>query len=312
MPASNDPLACCDLIAERRYAYGEAAAGDGNFEAAAEMFEQALERAPEWPPALFALGAAREKLGRRDEATEAFRRALEADPSDMLGAAARLSLLGGAKTPDALPRAYVTRLFDSYARRFDAHVVGALAYRGPHLIVAALDDAAPGRRFAKALDIGCGTGLMGAAVRDRVARLEGVDLAPAMIAKAREPGLYDALEAGDAVRRLQNSPPCAFDLILAADALCYFGDLRPVFAGCRRALADDGIFAFTVETFDGVGFRLLESLRFAHASAYVEDTACSAGFRPIFLQRASARREADVEAPGLIAAFAAGHGHSRP
>jgi tetratricopeptide (TPR) repeat protein len=80
MPAPNDPLAWCDLIAERRYAYGEAAAGDGNFEAAAKMFEQALEQAPEWPPALFALGAAREKLGRRDEATEAFRRALEADP----------------------------------------------------------------------------------------------------------------------------------------------------------------------------------------------------------------------------------------
>jgi predicted TPR repeat methyltransferase len=153
---------------------------------------------------------------------------------------------------------------------------------------------------------------MGAAVRDRVAGLEGADLAPAMIAKAREPGPFTTPSRRATVRRLQNSPQCAFDLILAADALCYFGDLRPVFAGCRRALADDGIFAFTVETFDGVGFRLLESLRFAHASVYVKDTACSAGFRPIFLQRASARREADVEAPGLIGAFAASHGHSRP
>ncbi len=302
MPASKDPLVCRDLIAGRRYAYGKAAADEGDHAAAADLFEQTLERAPDWAPALFALGEAREKLGRRTEAAEAFRRALQAAPADPLGTAARLALLGGGKTPARLPRAYVTRLFDEYAPRFEAHLVGALGYRGPALLVEALDAVAPGRRFDSALDLGCGTGLMGVGVRARVGRLEGVDLAPAMIARARARGIYDALEAGDAVERLARSAPGAFDLILAADMLCYFGDLSPILAACRRALADGGLFAFTVESFDSDGFRLLEGLRFAHAPSYVEDSARAARFRLVLLSRASARREADVEAPGLVAA----------
>ncbi len=301
----NRPLPSGDLIADRRFAYGVAAAEDGDFAAAAEMFEQALERAPGWPTALFALGDAREELGLGEGAAEAFRLAVAADPADVLGASVRLARLGATDPLTGLPRAYVTRLFDDYAPRFETHLVAALAYRGPALTIEALDAAAPGRRFAAALDLGCGTGLMGAAIRDRVGRLEGVDLAPAMIAKARARGAYDALEAADAVERLERSPPGAFDLILAADTLCYFGDLQPVFAACRRALADGGLVAFTAETFDGEGFRLLEGLRFAHAPSYLEATARAAAFRPVILWRAWARREADVEAPGLVGAFEA-------
>ena len=295
-----DPLACDDLIVHRRYAYGKAEAGRGDHAAAAEMFEQALERAPDWAPALFALGEARARLGQPEAAAAAFRRTLAADPSDTHGAAARLAFVEKTDAADALPRAYVTRLFDDYAQRFDAHLLGALAYRAPALIVEALDAAAPGRRFDAALDLGCGTGLMGAVIRDRVVRLEGVELAPAMIAKAREHGHYDALEAAEAVERLELAPPGGFDLILAADALCYFGDLGALFAACRRALGPGGLFAFTVETFDGGGFRLLQGLRFAHAPAYVEETASRAGLALRHLRNAWARREADAEAPGLV------------
>ncbi|MGD0762892.1 MAG: tetratricopeptide repeat protein [Roseiarcus sp.] len=87
-------LACGDLLAYRRYAYARSAADDGDWRAAAEALEQALERAPGWAPAWFALGEAREKLGDRDGAAEAFRAALDADPSDAQGAAARPALLG--------------------------------------------------------------------------------------------------------------------------------------------------------------------------------------------------------------------------
>ncbi len=79
---SKDLFASGDLIADCRYAYGRAAAGDGDFLAAADVFEQALERAPDWAPALFALGEARERLGRREAAAKAFRRTLAADPPD--------------------------------------------------------------------------------------------------------------------------------------------------------------------------------------------------------------------------------------
>jgi predicted TPR repeat methyltransferase len=299
---AHDPLACADLIAERRYAYGKAAAEEGDWSAAADMFGQALGQAPAWAPAWFALGEAREKLGDLDGAADAFRASLAGDPSDALGAAPRLALIGRAEKPSALPKAYVARLFDDYAPRFDAHLTDDLGYRGPALIAAALDEVAPGRRFAAALDIGCGTGLMGEALRARVDQLIGVDLSPGMIAKARERGLYDALEAADATNFLTRSAPRAYDCILAADALCYFGDLGPIFRATRGALGHGGIFAFSLESFDGEDFRLQGTLRFAHTRAYVEAATREADFRPLLMRDASTRREAGADVRGLVVA----------
>ena len=215
----DDPLVCGDPLAERRFAYARAAAGEGDFATAADVLEQALERAPDWAAAWFALGEARARLGDVDAAAEAFGAALRSDPADAQGAAARLALIGRGDPPSSLPAAYVARLFDQYAPRFEAHLTGALGYRAPALIADALSAAAPGRRFASALDIGCGGGLMGEALRDRVGHLTGVDLSPAMIAKARERGVYDALVVGDATALMRRAAPATFDLIVAADSL---------------------------------------------------------------------------------------------
>ena len=300
-----DPFASGDLVADRRYEYGKAAADDGDWTAAAKIFEQAAERAPRWAPAWFALGEAREKLGDLDGAAEAFRSTLATDPSDAFGAVAQLALIGRAKDPGTLPKAYVARLFDDYAPRFDAHLAGELSYRGPGLIAETLDLAAPGRRFAVTLDVGCGTGLMGDAVRTRVDRLVGVDLSPGMIARARQRRIYDALEVAEATDFLERSAPGAYDCILAADALCYFGDLRPIVQACRRALAAGGVFAFSIESLEGEDFRLRKTLRFAHAPGYLEATAREAGFHPLLMRAASTRREAGLDVPGLIAALEA-------
>jgi predicted TPR repeat methyltransferase len=297
---THDPLACADLIAHRRYAYGRAAVEDGDWAAAAEIFEQAAEQAPGWAPAWFALGEARERLGDSEGAAKAYHATLAADPSDALGAAPRLALIGAAESPLALPEAYVARLFDDYAPHFEAHLTEKLNYRGPALIAEALSLAAPERRFAAALDLGCGAGLMGQSVRDRVDRLTGVDLSPRMIARARQRGIYDALEAAEATAYLKRAAPGVFDCILAADAFCYFGDLEPVFTASGRALAAAGLFAFSVESLEGEGYRLLESLRFAHSRAYVEEAARKAGLSPLVVRPVSLRREAGADAPGLV------------
>jgi predicted TPR repeat methyltransferase len=301
---TRDPLACGDLIASRRYAYAMAAAAEGDWGAAREVLEQALERAPDWAPAWFALGEARQKLGDIKGAAEAFRAALARDPADAQGAAARLALIGRGETPSALPEAYVARLFDDYAPRFDAHLTDNLFYRGPALIAEAIEAAAPGRRFASALDIGCGTGLMGEALGGKVDRLIGVDLSPRMIAKARERGLYQALELGDAADLLSRRPPAEFDLVVAADSLVYFGDLEPVFRATTSALSPGGLFAFSVETWEGDGFRLGASVRFAHARNYLERTAVAVGLRRLRIDEASTRREEGRDAPGLVCVFA--------
>ena len=300
---TRNPLSAGDLIAERRFAYARAAAEEGDFSAAAELFEQTLERAPRWAGAWFALGEAREELGDLDSAAQAFRMSLAADPADAQGAAARLALIGRGEAPGALPEAYVARLFDDYAPRFEAHLVTNLGYRGPALIIDALDAIAPARRFPSAVDLGSGAGLMGEALRERVDHLTGVDLSAAMIAKARERGIYDRLAVGDAAAALRSQPSGAFDLIVAADMLVYVGDLKPLFAATSAALTVDGLFAFSVETHDGDGFRLEATMRFAHSRAYIEGIAGEAALRPLLIRSASARREAGADAPGLICVF---------
>jgi predicted TPR repeat methyltransferase len=299
---ARDPLASGDLVADRRFAYAKAAAAHGDWSAAAELFEQTLEQAPNWAAAWFALGETREKLGDLDAAAQAFHATLEADPADAQGARARLALIGRADAPPALPPAYVARLFDDYAWRFDKHLIKNLGYRAPALISESLSAVALDRRFASALDLGCGTGLMGEGIRDRTDHLTGVDLSPAMIAKARERAVYDELIVGDAVAPMRERQGI-FDLIVAADSLVYLGDLASLFTAVGTALTADGLFAFSVETYEGDGFKLEPTIRFAHSRSYVEASAREAGFGSLLIQSASTRREAGVEAPGLICVF---------
>jgi predicted TPR repeat methyltransferase len=298
-----NPLAAGDLIAERRFAYAKAAAEEGDLSAAVELFGQALERAPNWAAAWFALGEAREKLGDLDAAARAFRETLVADPADAQGAMARLALIGRGDAPRALPLAYVARLFDDYAPRFDKHLTDNLGYRAPTLITEALSTVAPDRRFASALDLGCGTGLMGKELRSDADHLTGVDLSAAMIAKARDRGIYDRLVVGDVSAMLGREPPGSSDLIVAADAIVYVGDLAPLFAAVARVLALDALFAFSVETCEGDGFKLEPTMRFAHSRSYVETTGREVGLQPLLIRSASTRREAGADAPGLICVF---------
>jgi predicted TPR repeat methyltransferase len=300
-----DPLVCDDPIAERRYDYARAAAGDGDWATAAEVLEQAIQLSPDWAPAWFALGEARERLGDKTRAVDAFSATLAADPGDAQGARGRLALLGEGSRLHALSPAYVVRLFDDYAAQFDAHLTGGLFYRGPELIVAALGRL-EARRYSRCIDLGCGTGLAGVALRGRVDALIGVDLSPAMIAKARETRLYDELTVGDAVAFLAASAVRGADLVVAADVFGYVGDLDAVFGAAARALGNGGRLAFSVEAHEGEGYRLGPAMRFTHSAPYVRETAFRAGLREELLAPVSIRREAGLETPGLLAVFAQG------
>ena len=150
-----------DLLADRRFAWARALAAEGDAAGAADLLEQVIERVPDWAPGWAALAEAREGCGNRQAAAvAAWTRAAALDPGGSLGADLHLSRLSGL-TPDTMADAYVRTLFDQYAPRFEQHLVEELDYRGPALLIAALDRVAPNRNFAGALDLGCGTGLMG-------------------------------------------------------------------------------------------------------------------------------------------------------
>jgi predicted TPR repeat methyltransferase len=212
--------------------------------------------------------------------------------------------LGAAPIPATAAPAYVARLFDQYAPRFEAHLVDGLGYRAPALLRNTVSEVC-GRtsrpiHFTRGLDLGCGTGLSGAAFSDCVEHLEGVDLSAGMIAQARTKDLYDALHVGNGVDHLREAPERAFDLILAADVLVYIGNLAPLFTQIARVLARGGLFAFTAESYSGDRYALGSEWRYAHSRNYIERVSSEAGLTIRLMQAVSTRNNKGAEVGGLI------------
>ena len=291
-----------DLIADRRYKWALDQAARGDFAAAAEILEQTVALAPVFATAWFALGAIRDRLGDVSGAVAAFEKARDADPDDYHGARLQLARLGSGEVNPAMSDAYVRRLFDQYAARYDAALTEHLAYCGPALLREAVDRAMRAAerppRFGSMLDLGCGTGLAGPRLRAECNRLVGVDLSPRMLAKAAERGCYDALVEADIPAYLTETSE-RFDLVFAADALVYFGELGGFFAAAARVATPGGIFAFNVETTSRAAWILLPSGRFAHS---VEAVLASAApwFRLLSSQSAFLRVEANERVQGEL------------
>jgi predicted TPR repeat methyltransferase len=189
------------------------------------------------------------------------------------------SLTGG--HVDAAPADYVTELFDSYAPGFEAHLVDGLGYRAPaqlaELVAAAgAGDELPQRAW-RVIDVGCGSGLGGAAFRAIARHLIGSDLSPRMIEIARRRGIYDELHVEDLTATLRRARADA-DLIVAADVFIYVGALDDAFRAAAGALRPGGLLALSTERGDGDGFRLQPSSRYAHGDGYVRGLAQRHGF----------------------------------
>jgi predicted TPR repeat methyltransferase len=293
-----------DLLADRRYGFAIDLAARGDQQGAVDVLAQAVDLAPGFTSAWFALGNLREALSDRLGAIEAFQRAHATDPIDRRGAGLRLARLD-AQAGDAMPAAYVRTLFDQYAPRFDAALEG-LSYRAPALLLATIKRSCAERgrrlRFGTVLDLGCGTGLAGAAIRPVCDWLVGVDLSPAMIAMARQKGLYDRLEVAEigAFMAPERGAVAGYDLILAADVLPYVRNLTPILEGAASLLYADALFAFTVEMHAGEGVVLGEKLRYAHSETVVRDMIASSGLALHCIEQASTRNESGVAVPSLV------------
>lgn len=282
------------LLTRRGIARREA----GEMGMASALFGEAASFDPDSALAHFLLGQAREALGAREAAVEAYRRTRSLDPADRYGAGLALARLGAAPAPAKAPDAFVRDLFDQYADKFDAALVETLHYRAPALLVEAIRRALGPGPF-DIYDAGCGTGLMGVAIRPMARRLAGGDLSLRMVEKARARGVYDQLDTGDLVALL-GAAPGAYNLVTAADVLVYIGDLAPVFAAAARALRTGGGFAFTVERGSAEGWSLGESGRYAHGADYLRKLAADHGFAVAVLDEVSTRDDRSAPVPGLV------------
>jgi predicted TPR repeat methyltransferase len=295
-----------DLIADRRYKWALDHAARGDFRGAADILIQTVALVPAFATAWFALGAIRDRLGDQAGAIAAFERTRDTDPEDYHGARLQLARLQSGDTTPPMSEAYVRRLFDQYAARYDAALTEHLAYRGPALLLVAVETAmhAAGRRFhfGSMLDLGCGTGLAGAAFRPFVDWLVGVDLSPAMVAQAATKGLYDRLVTADLAKCLTDEADEAarYHFVLAADVFVYVNDLAAIVTAVAHVLSPGGVFAFTVETHRGDGVKLLPTLRYAHAEPHVRRVLADAGLTSASIFPAAVRSEKGVPVDSLV------------
>jgi len=297
-------LSSGDLLADRRADYARMLAESGNPAAAADLQAQALELAPGWAAGWFELGAFREASGDIAGATDAWRQVLALSPSDVFGAGLKLALAGQSAMPEAPPSEYVAQLFDDYSDRFDTALVEKLAYSVPEQLSAMVADASGTEfAFARAIDLGCGTGLFGERIRPHVSWLEGYDLSAGMLAKARAKGLYDALDRADIRFGLPASaePRAKADLVAAADVFGYFGELRPLFELAASLTAPGGLLAFSLEAgADDCEWQLQTSLRYRHGEPYVRKLLAETGFEVIAVKRETIRRDGNDLIGGLL------------
>ncbi|MDR7038240.1 MULTISPECIES: tetratricopeptide repeat protein [Methylobacterium] len=217
-----------------------------------------------------------------------------------------IASISGVGVPERASDRYVEALFDGFANSFD-HKLARLDYRAPELCAASVAEAYPRPAADLAvLDAGCGTGLCGPLLRPYARDLGGVDLSGKMLEKAAARGLYDALERAELTAYLA-ARPGAYDLVLSADTLCYFGALDAVLAAARTALRPGGRFVFSVEALEEAeGTRLNAHGRYSHAKSHVEAAAGAAGFSIEAIDRVVLRLERAEPVTGYVVRLGSG------
>jgi predicted TPR repeat methyltransferase len=263
------------------------------------LTQAAICYGPQYVPPYRTLAATYYAMGRHAEAAEIYRAWSHIEPNSP-EVRHMLAATTGENTPTRCSDDYVHSHFNAFADRFDSVLVKRLRYRGPEVIAQALATHA-GTPEAKldVLDAGCGTGLCGLTIRPWCRRLVGVDLADKMVERARQRGCYDELAVAE-LSAFMSSRPGAFDVIVSADVLIYFGALGAPIQAAFEALRPHGLLVVTVEALADNGtdpFKLEESGRYAHRDTYLREVLGAAKLDVLRIEQDSLRWEGGSKVP---------------
>ncbi len=243
-------------------------------------YEQALSIDADHLDAIWGIAESYAALEERDEAANWYQRYLDLEPGEP-EELHMLAAMGVAEAPERSSDGYVTTLFDRFAPDFDDQLTEELDYQAPTLLAETAKDHFPeADSNLKILDLGCGTGLSGVAVKDIAKRIDADDLSGEMIKLARKRRVYKTLTKSDIITYLAKTKR-RYDLALGADVFIYFGDLEALFGGVFDALKPGGLVIFSLEAQpddqQSVGYELTASGRDSHGRAYVRDIANDVG-----------------------------------
>lgn len=245
-----------------------------------------------------------EKAGDVDAAVKAYQDVLAIDPEDHGGAAVRIAAMGRGEQPSKAPDAYVETLFDQHAEAFEDILVEQLGYAVPMMVRQRLQTLNLGP-FKRLLDLGCGTGLTGEALRDMADDITGIDISENMVEIAHEKDLYETLYVAEAEDFLEDNDDEPFDIITATDVLPYLGALEPLFFGAAENLNAGGLLIFSSETLDeetlaGRPYMVGPHHRFAHAENYVRERLAATGFDILEVTDINVRMQDGNPTPGHL------------
>jgi len=266
-------------------------------------FCKAIDLQPANPMVYERFGILLYGLGRFAEAAKVYRQWLSVEPASPV-ARHMLAAMTGEDVPERANDQYLKDLFDRFSNSFDENLA-SLGYRAPELLVSALGEYLPTDGRLDILDAGCGTGLCGGLLRSMSRRLVGVDLSDGMVGNARARAVYDELVVGELCAFMRERPQ-AFDVVISADTLVYFGALEEATAAARACVRPGGVLAFTLERMleedaqNGATYRIQPHGRYSHRADYVRATLVDAGFAAVHLKDVVLRRERGQDVQGYL------------
>jgi predicted TPR repeat methyltransferase len=206
------------------------------------------------------------------------------------------------ETPTTQPASVVTRLFNASAAQFDQHLVGNLKYTLPRDVAQMILSWYPDKKL-DLLDLGCGTGLLGAHLGPVDGVIVGVDLSGEMIAQAHRHNVYAQFNQVNVLDALHATQDSHYDVITALDVFIYVGDLTSVIPNAHRILTPGGRFVFSCEAAPSSvkTFALQSTQRYVHQQNHVQQLLTTAGFKNILLETCTLRYESGEPVLGFIA-----------
>jgi predicted TPR repeat methyltransferase len=140
------------------------------------------------------------------------------------------------------PREVADR-YDQWAQRYDDDLA-SWSYQAPALVAETVITRHPAA--GSALDVGCGTGLVGRALRARgfAGQILGLDISRASLEIAQQSGAYDSLERADLQQRLAFDND-SVDAVVCVGVMTYLPDVEAAWREFARVARPGGLVVAT-------------------------------------------------------------------
>jgi predicted TPR repeat methyltransferase len=137
----------------------------------------------------------------------------------------------------------VAERYDQWAQSYDDDLA-SWSYQAPAVVAETVLTRLPAA--GSVLDVGCGTGLVGRALRARdfSGRILGLDISQASLEISRDCGAYDSLEPADLQQRLPLDDDCV-DAVVCVGVMTYLPEVEAVWREFARVARPRGVVVAT-------------------------------------------------------------------